>query len=104
MQRITKRVTKRVETQRNAARRILPAAAGLVAALVLQVALAAGISKEQAIEQALLAHPGAVEKAYEETKRGVEVWEVKINGDDGNEWKSYYRVDDGALFMRKLND
>ena len=65
---------------------------------------AAGINKEQAIEQALAAHPGSVEKAYQETKKGVMVWEVKIRGEDGNTWKAYYRVDDGTLFMKKKND
>ncbi|MCU0808155.1 MAG: PepSY domain-containing protein [Candidatus Contendobacter sp.] len=41
------------------------------------------ITKEQAIEMALKAHPGKVTKAYEETKKGKKTWEVKIKGDDG---------------------
>lgn len=61
-------------------------------------------NKEQAIEQALSAHPGAVEKAYQETKKGVLVWEVKIQGDDGHQWKTYYRANDGTLFMEKKDD
>jgi uncharacterized membrane protein YkoI len=65
---------------------------------------AGGITKEQAIEKALTIHPGMVEKAYQETKKGVEVWEVRIKGDDGNTWKTYYRVDNGELFMKKKND
>ena len=65
---------------------------------------AAEITKQQAIEQALAAHPGSVEKAYQETKKGVLVWEVKIQGDDGNTWKTYYRFDGGELFMKKKND
>nr|MCU0808666.1 PepSY domain-containing protein [Candidatus Contendobacter sp.] len=39
------------------------------------------ITKEQAIEMALKAHPGKVTKAYEETKKGKKTWEVKIKGD-----------------------
>lgn len=80
----------------------------LIAAALLAVSTttswAAEIDKQQAIEKALAAHPGSVEKAYQETKKGVLVWEVKVKGDDGNTWKSYFRVDNGDLFMKKKND
>jgi uncharacterized membrane protein YkoI len=67
-------------------------------------AAAQGISKEQAIEMALRVHPGEVEKAYKETKRGVETWEVKIQGDDGYEWELYYAVADGELIKEEKDD
>ena len=54
-------------------------------------------TKEQAIEKALAAHPGDVEKAYGEKKRGKEVWEIKIEGDDGKEWELYYDARSGEL-------
>jgi hypothetical protein len=38
------------------------------------------ITKEQAMEMALKAHPGKVTKAYEDTKKGKKTWEVKIDG------------------------
>lgn len=50
------------------------------------------LTKEKAIEMALEAHPGEVIKAYQETKRGEEVWEVKIAGADGKQWEIYYTM------------
>ena len=55
------------------------------------------LTKEQAIEKALADHPGDVEKAYREKKRGKDVWEVKIEGDDGKEWELYYDARSGEL-------
>ncbi|MDX1604790.1 MAG: PepSY domain-containing protein [Candidatus Competibacterales bacterium] len=76
----------------------------LAAASTLALAVEGTISKEQAIEMALQAHPGQVEKAYRETKRGAETWEVKIKGDDGYEWEVYYAVADGALVKEERED
>lgn len=76
-------------------------------ALVLasNVALAAeAMTKEQAIDKALAAHPGEVTKAYQETKRGQQVWEVKINADDGSQWEVYYTVAGGELLMEEQDD
>jgi uncharacterized membrane protein YkoI len=58
-------------------------------------------SKEQLIEKALAAHPGVVEEVYQETKKGVDAWEVKIKGDDGHTWEVYYRADNGDFFMEE---
>lgn len=55
------------------------------------------LTKEQAIEKALADHPGEVKKAYREKKRGKEVWEVKIEGDDGKKWELYYDAQSGEL-------
>lgn len=55
------------------------------------------ITKEQAIEMALKAHPGKVTKAYEDTKKGKKAWEVKIKGDDGKKWEVYYEIATGEL-------
>lgn len=55
------------------------------------------ISKEQAVEMALRAHPGTVTKAYEDTKKGKKTWEVKINGNDGKKWEVHYEIKTGAL-------
>lgn len=79
-------------------------AATALLAVATTTSWAGEISKEQAVKQALSTHPGSVEKAYQETKKGVLVWEVKIQGDDGHSWKTYYRADDGELFMEKKND
>lgn len=57
----------------------------------------APITKEQAIAMALAEHPGKVTKAYQETKRGKDLWEVKIDGDDGREWELYYDAATGEL-------
>jgi uncharacterized membrane protein YkoI len=60
-------------------------------------AAAAGheITKEQAVEMALQAHPGKVTKAYEDTKKGKKTWEVKIDGADGKKWEVYYDIKTG---------
>ena len=55
------------------------------------------ITKEQAVEMALKAHPGKVTKAYEDTKNGKKTWEVKIKGDDGKKWEVYYEIATGQL-------
>lgn len=55
------------------------------------------ITKDQAVEMALKAHPGKVAKAYEDTRKGKKTWEVKINGDDGKKWEVYYEINTGEL-------
>lgn len=55
------------------------------------------ITKEQATEMALKAHPGKVTKAYEDTKKGKKTWEVKIDGADGKKWEVYYEIKTGEL-------
>jgi len=59
------------------------------------------ITKEQAVEMALKAHPGKVIKADDETKKGKEAWEVKIKGDDGKKWEVYYEIATGALIAEE---
>jgi uncharacterized membrane protein YkoI len=51
---------------------------------------AAMVTKDQAITMALESHPGKILKAYRDVKGGQDVWEVKIEGDDGKEWELYY--------------
>jgi uncharacterized membrane protein YkoI len=55
------------------------------------------ITKKQAEEMALKAHPGKITKAYEDTKKGKKTWEVKIDGDDGKKWEVYYDIKTGEL-------
>jgi uncharacterized membrane protein YkoI len=62
-----------------------------------------GITKEQAIEMALKAHPGEVTKAYEDTKKGKKTWEVKIKGNDGKKWEMYYDIKTGELVAEKAD-
>jgi len=59
------------------------------------------ITKEQAVEMALKAHPGKVIKADDETKKGKEAWEVKIKGDDGKKWEVYYEIATGELIAEE---
>ena len=61
------------------------------------------ITKEQAIEMALKAHPGKVTKAYEDTKKGKKTWEVKVKGDDGNNWEIYYEIATGELVAEEAD-
>ena len=61
------------------------------------------ITKEQAIEMALKAHPGKVTKAYEDTKKGKKTWEVKIKGDDGKKWEVYYEIVTGELVAEEAD-
>lgn len=61
------------------------------------------ITKEQAIEMALKAHPGKVTKAYEDTKKGKKTWEVKIKGDDGKKWEVYYEIATGELIAEEAD-
>ena len=58
---------------------------------------ATAITKEQAVEMALKAHPGKVTKAYEDTKKGKKTWEVKVLGKDGKRWELHYEIKSGAL-------
>lgn len=55
------------------------------------------ITKEQAVEMAVKAHPGEVTKAYQDTKKGKQTWEVKITGADGKKWETHYEIKTGAL-------
>ncbi|MBK7675154.1 MAG: PepSY domain-containing protein [Candidatus Accumulibacter sp.] len=71
-----------------------PAAAAAVPAAAVP---AREITKEQAVEMALKAHPGEVTKAYQDTKKGKQTWEVKINGTDGKKWEVHYEIKTGAL-------
>ncbi len=67
-------------------------------AATLGIATAEGtFTQERAVEQALRAHPGKMTKAYREMNRGQEVWEVKISGEDGKEWKIYYDMEGNAI-------
>ncbi|MCB1918706.1 MAG: PepSY domain-containing protein [Candidatus Competibacteraceae bacterium] len=59
------------------------------------------ITKEQAVEMAIKAHPGKVTKAYEDGHKGKQTWEVKIDGADGKKWKVYYEIATGALVDEK---
>jgi len=77
-----------------------PAAAPTPAAATAPAA-ATQITKEQATEMALKAHPGKVIKAYEDTHKGKQTWETVIAGDDGKEWKVYYEIATGALVDEK---
>ncbi|MDG4594732.1 MAG: PepSY domain-containing protein [Candidatus Contendobacter sp.] len=63
----------------------------------------AGITKEQAIQMALKAHPGEVTKAYEDTKKGKKTWEVKIKGNDGKKWEVYYDIKTGELVAEEAD-
>ncbi|RUQ36280.1 MAG: hypothetical protein EKK71_09045 [Candidatus Competibacteraceae bacterium] len=60
-------------------------------------------TKEQAIEKALKAHPGKVTKAYQDTKKGQQTWEVKIKGDDGQKWEMYYDMKTGELVAEEAD-
>ena len=71
-----------------------PAAAPMSAAAS---APASEISKEQAVEMALKAHPGEVTKAYQDSKKGKKTWEVKVKGADGKKWELHYEIKSGAL-------
>ncbi|MBK8509490.1 MAG: PepSY domain-containing protein [Candidatus Competibacter sp.] len=64
-------------------------------------AAAQDITKEQAVEMALKAHPGKVTKAYEDTKKGKKTWEVKIDGADGKKWEVYYEIKTGQLIAEE---
>ncbi|MEF8697814.1 MAG: PepSY domain-containing protein [Candidatus Accumulibacter sp. UW26] len=59
------------------------------------------ITKEQAVEMALKAHPGEVTKAYQDTKKGKQTWEVKITGTDGKKWEVHYEIKTGALISEE---
>jgi uncharacterized membrane protein YkoI len=50
------------------------------------------LSEDKAIQMALDAYPGVVVKAYKETRRGGEVWDVEIKNKDGRMGKFYYDV------------
>ncbi|MCM8612246.1 PepSY domain-containing protein [Accumulibacter sp.] len=74
-----------------------PAAAAAAPATPAAAAPAREITKEQAVEMALKAHPGEVTKAYQDSKKGKQTWEVKINGTDGKKWEVHYEIKTGAL-------
>lgn len=59
------------------------------------------ISKEDAAKLATEKHPGEVVKVYQETKKGVDVWEVKIKGKDGHHYEVYYKISDGSFVSEK---
>lgn len=61
------------------------------------------ITKEQATDMALKAHPGKVTKAYEDTKKGKKTWEIKIDGNDGKKWEVYYEIKTGALVAEEAD-
>lgn len=63
----------------------------------------AAITKEQAAEMALKAHPGKVTKVYEDTKKGKKTWEVKITGNDGKKWEVYYEIATGELVAEEAD-
>lgn len=77
---------------------------GLSLVVIAPFAMAEPMSLDQAVSAATAAHPGEVIKAYQETKRGQEVWEVKIAGEDGKQWEVYYAVNTGELVMEKIDD
>lgn len=79
-------------------------AADTVAPTASQPAATGAITKEQAIEMALKAHPGEVTKAYEDGHKGKQTWEVKIKGNDGKSWKTYYEISTGALVDDKQDN
>ena len=64
----------------------------------------AAISKEQAVEMAQQDTPGTLIKAYKETKKGREVWEVQIAGEDGKKYEYYYDVETGELVKKEADD
>lgn len=65
------------------------------------LAQAADMTEEEAIAKALELHPGTVTEAYQETKKGVKLWEVKITDEKGLEWKTFYRLDNGEYAIDK---
>ena len=71
-----------------------------LAAFSTTAVLAADLTKEQATDLALKAHPGQVIKAYQETHKGQKVWEVQVKGEDGKKWEIYYTLD-GKLMEEK---
>ncbi len=79
---------------------LMAATLASLAAFSTTAVLAADLTKEQATEMALKAHPGQVTKAYQETHKGQKVWEVQVKGDDGKKWEIYYTLD-GKLMEEK---
>ena len=79
---------------------LLAATLASVAAFSTTAVLAADLTKEQATDLALKAHPGQVIKAYQETHKGQKVWEVQVKGEDGKKWEIYYTLD-GKLMEEK---
>jgi len=62
------------------------------------------LTREAAIAQALGHRPGEVIKAYRETKRGRDLWEVQIRDEEGRQWELYYAADDGTLVAEEIDD
>ena len=83
-----------------ATRWLIAAALASAAAFSTTAVPAADLTKEQATEMALKAHPGQVIKAYQETHKGQPVWEVQVKGDDGKKWEIFYTLD-GKLMEEK---
>ena len=79
-------------TKKNAIAATLVAFATIYAGVSL-----AALTKEQAVEKAQKDYPGELIKAYQETKKGRQVWEVQIAGQDGKKWEIYYDVETGDL-------
>ena len=79
--------------------------AAAAAVLTTAVWAADPMTKDQAIEKALQTHPGGeVIKAYQETKQGVDTWEVKLKASDGTTWEIYYAIADGTLLKAERDD
>ena len=81
----------------------LLATAGAIT-LAADQATAEGITMEQAVGLALEARPGTVQKVEKDTEDGVQVWEVKVKGDDGAKWELYYSIADGELVKEEQDD
>ena len=62
-------------------------------------AQAADMTEEDAIAKALELHPGTFDKAYQETKKGVVLWEVKSTDESGQKWETFFKVEDGEFVM-----
>lgn len=62
-----------------------------------QHAVAREITREQAVDMALKAHPGEVARASKDTRDGKQTWEVTIKGKDGKQWEVYYDIKTGEL-------
>jgi uncharacterized membrane protein YkoI len=87
----------------NMMKRVLPYTLTALTLGYAGVSLAA-IDKDQAIAMAQQESPGELIKAYQETKKGQEVWEVQIAGEDGKKYEYYYAVENGELVKKEVED